>query len=102
MPWLPRLRSNLQPEKDLSLVEPVTGIPQDRHHQDVLRNRAEIAQELEVLGEVPQPAVEPRLYPNLSERVDKDGVHPHNQEWESPLLEVLYFDYPVEDRQHQN
>src|SRR5262249_52811962 len=55
--------SNL--EENLPAIKPVADVPQQREHQHLLRYRPEIAQELEIVGKVLQPAIQPAFDADL-------------------------------------
>ena len=50
-------------EEDLSLVQPVAHAPEQREYQHLLRDCPEIAQELEIIGEVLRPRLSQPLMP---------------------------------------
>src|SRR5947208_2891822 len=89
-------------EEDPALIQPVAGVPDTSHYQNLLRNYSQVAEKWEIESKTGEAMVQPPFQADLSQGVREDGVHAEDDKGERPRLHLPDLDHPIERHQHHD
>src|SRR5579864_9728308 len=88
-------RTELEFEKDFSLIEPIAEIPHHQQNRAGLGNRREVPEPCKVQCEYPDSPIEPPLQDHVH-RIDENGIRADHNQRKGPLPVALHFNQPIE------